>query len=55
MAWTSRAKPGWDMVRTSSTTQRFIADLQGRTANSSTFSDAEFDEAAFEPHLRATG
>jgi signal transduction histidine kinase len=28
--------------------QRFIANMQGRTANFSTFSDAQFDEAAFE-------
>ena len=31
--------------------QRFIASMQGRTANFSTFSDAEFDEAAFEAQL----
>jgi len=29
--------------------QRFIAAMQGRTATFSTFSDAQFDEAAFEP------
>ena len=28
--------------------QRFIATMQGRTATFSTFSDAQFDEAAFE-------
>ena len=31
--------------------QRFIATMQGRTATFSTFSDAQFDEAAFEAHL----
>ena len=31
--------------------QRFIATMQGRTANLSTFSDAQFDEAAFEAQL----
>ena len=31
--------------------QRFIATLQGRTATFSTFSDAHFDEAAFEARL----
>ncbi|HLZ66995.1 MAG TPA: AAA family ATPase [Aliidongia sp.] len=31
--------------------QRFIAAMQGRTANFSTFSDTEFDEAAFEAQL----
>jgi hypothetical protein len=30
------------------TQQRFIASMQGRTASLSTFSDAQFDEAAFE-------
>jgi hypothetical protein len=34
--------------------QRFIAAMQGRTARLSTYSDAEFDEAAFEEHLRST-
>jgi PAS domain S-box-containing protein len=33
--------------------QRFIANMQGRTANFSTFSDAQFDEAAFEAQLTA--
>src|SRR5260370_1803731 len=33
--------------------QRFIATMQGRTATFSTFSDAEFDEAAFEAQLTA--
>jgi PAS domain S-box-containing protein len=33
--------------------QRFIATMQGRTATFSTFSDAEFDEAAFEAQLMA--
>ena len=31
--------------------QRFIANMQGRTASFSTFSDAEFDEATFEAQL----
>jgi PAS domain S-box-containing protein len=31
--------------------QRFIAAMQGRTARLSTYSDAEFDEAAFEEQL----
>jgi PAS domain S-box-containing protein len=31
--------------------QRFIATMQGRTATFSTFSDAQFDEAAFEGQL----
>jgi PAS domain S-box-containing protein len=31
--------------------QRFIATMQGRTATLSTFSDAQFDEAAFEAQL----
>jgi PAS domain S-box-containing protein len=33
--------------------QRFIATMQGRTANFSTFSDVQFDEAAFEAQLTA--
>ena len=33
--------------------QRFIAAMQGRTATFSTFSDAQFDEAAFEAQLAA--
>ena len=35
--------------------QRFIATMQGRTATFSTFSDAQFDEAAFEAQLTGTG
>src|ERR1700686_1068354 len=31
--------------------QRFIATMQGRTATFSTFSDAQFDETAFEAQL----
>ena len=31
--------------------QRFIATMQGRTANFSTFNDAQFDEATFETQL----
>jgi PAS domain S-box-containing protein len=33
--------------------QRFIATMQGRTTSLSTFSDGEFDEAAFETQLTA--
>jgi predicted ATPase/GAF domain-containing protein len=33
--------------------QRFIATMQGRTDTFSTFSEAHFDEAAFEAHLTA--
>jgi PAS domain S-box-containing protein len=32
--------------------QRFIANMQGRTATFSTFSDAQFDEAMFEARLK---
>ena len=35
--------------------QRFIATMQGRTATFSTFSDAQFDEAAFEAQLTGDG
>jgi len=31
--------------------QRFVSTMQGRTATFSTFSDAQFDEATFEPEL----
>jgi PAS domain S-box-containing protein len=37
-----------DIIRSQ---QRFIATMQGRTANFSTFNDAQFDEAAFEAQL----
>src|SRR6266404_4195000 len=37
-----------DIIRSQ---QRFIANMQGRTATFSTFSDAQFDEVAFEAHL----
>jgi len=37
-----------DIIRSQ---QRFIATMQGRTATLSTFSDAHFDEAAFEAEL----
>ncbi|MDB4881487.1 MAG: multi-sensor signal transduction multi-kinase, partial [Gemmatimonadetes bacterium] len=37
-----------DIIRSQ---QRFIATMQGRTTTFSTFSDAEFDEAAFEARL----
>ncbi|MDB5578449.1 MAG: multi-sensor signal transduction multi-kinase, partial [Bradyrhizobium sp.] len=39
-----------DIIRSQ---QRFIATMQGRTANFSTFSDSQFDEAAFEAQLTA--
>ena len=39
-----------DVIRSQ---QRFIATMQGRTATFSTFSDAQFDEAAFEAQLTA--
>ena len=39
-----------DIIRSQ---QRFIATMQGRTATFSTFSDAQFDEAAFEAQLTA--
>jgi PAS domain S-box-containing protein len=35
--------------------QRFIANMQGRTATFSAFSDAQFDEAAFEAQLTGGG
>ena len=35
--------------------QRFIATMQGQTATFSTFSDAQFDEAAFEAKLTGDG
>jgi len=38
----------YDLIMTQ---QRFIASMQGRTASLSTFSDAQFDEAAFEAQL----
>jgi len=37
-----------DIIRSQ---QRFIANMQGRTATFSTFSDAQFDEATFEAQL----
>jgi predicted ATPase len=37
-----------DIIRSQ---QRFIANMQGRTASFSTFSDAEFEEATFEAQL----
>jgi len=42
-----------DMVDAIVINQRFIATMQGRTATLSTFSDAQFDEAAFEAELTA--
>jgi len=40
-----------DMADVIVSQQRFIAIMQGRTATFSTFSDAQFDEAAFEAQL----
>src|SRR6202162_6241781 len=40
-----------DMADAIVSEQRFIATMQGRTATFSTFSDAQFDEAAFEAQL----
>src|SRR5258707_6353789 len=50
LEFTRRAKYGdvADIIRSQ---QRFIANMQGRTATFSTFSDAEFDEATFEAQL----
>ncbi|MET4279460.1 MULTISPECIES: AAA family ATPase [unclassified Bradyrhizobium] len=39
-----------DIIRSQ---QRFVATMQGRTGNFSTFSDSQFDEAAFEAQLTA--
>ena len=41
-----------DVIRSQ---QRFIATMQGRTATFSTFSDAQFDERAFEAQLMEDG
>ena len=40
-----------DVVAVAVSQQRFIATMQGRTATFSTFSDAQFDEVAFEAQL----
>jgi PAS domain S-box-containing protein len=50
LEFTQRAKYGdvADIIRSQ---QRFIANMQGRTTTFSTFSDAQFDEAAFEAQL----
>jgi predicted ATPase/GAF domain-containing protein len=45
-----KAKYG-DMADAIVSQQRFIANMQGRTATLSSFSDAEFDEATFEAQL----
>jgi predicted ATPase/GAF domain-containing protein len=52
LAFAREAKYGdaADIIRSQ---QRFIATMQGRTANFSTFSDAHFDEATFEGQLTA--
>jgi hypothetical protein len=46
----ARFRDAADIIRSQ---QRFIATMQGRTATFSTFSDAQFDEAAFEAQLTA--
>ncbi len=50
LEFTQRAKYGdvADIIRSQ---QRFISNMQGRTTTFSTFSDAQFDEAAFEAQL----
>jgi PAS domain S-box-containing protein len=45
-----KAKYG-DVVDIIRSQQRFVANMQGRTATFSTFSDAQFDEVAFEAQL----
>ena len=52
MALDFAGKAGFrDMAETIVSQQRFIATMQGRTATFSTFSDSQFDEAAFEARL----
>jgi hypothetical protein len=52
--WTSPGKPSTgDAADIIVSQQRFIATMQGRTATFSTFSDAQFDETAFEAQLTA--
>ena len=52
MALDFAGKAGFrDMAEAIVSQQRFIAAMQGRTANFSTFSDSQFDEAAFEARL----
>ena len=52
MALDFAAKAGFgDMAEAIVSQQRFIATMQGRTATFSTFSDLQFDEAAFEARL----
>ncbi len=43
-----------DMVDWVTSQQRFVEDMQGRTANLSTFDGEHFDEAAFESQLTGT-
>jgi PAS domain S-box-containing protein len=50
LEFTRRAKYG-DIANIIVIQQRLIATMQGRTASFSTFSDAQFDEAAFEERL----
>ena len=52
MALDFAGKAGFhDMAEAIVSQRRFIAAMQGRTANFSTFSDSQFDEAAFEARL----
>ena len=56
MALDFAGKAGFhDMAEAIVSQQRFIATMQGRTATFSTFSDSQFDEAAFEARLTRTG
>jgi predicted ATPase/signal transduction histidine kinase len=51
----ARAARFGDAVDTVISQQRLIANMQGRTATFSTFSDAEFEETTFEAQLIASG
>jgi len=50
LGFARKAKYG-DVVDIIRSQQRFVANMQGRTATFSTFSDAQFDEVAFEAQL----
>ena len=51
-AWSSSGRLGMAASLTIMVSQqRFIATMQGRTATFPSFSDAQFDEAAFERQL----
>ncbi|HWL73948.1 MAG TPA: hypothetical protein VNQ74_08765, partial [Burkholderiaceae bacterium] len=51
----ARAAKYGDAVDTVRSQQRFIANMQGRTASFSSFSDAQLDEATFEAQLTGNG